>query len=166
VIRNGAQVVWESLVREGIDVIFGIPGGAVIPLYQFLCDYPICLIFMRHEQAAIHAADGYARVSGRVGVCLVTSGPGATNLVMGSATARGFIPGCGTYRAGAPRNTLRAACCYGVGCDVHLLVSLRRLDSSHSALVSPQRRKRAARNRHVLAFTCALPQAGEGYQPW
>jgi acetolactate synthase-1/2/3 large subunit len=88
VIRNGAQLVWESLVREGIDVAFGIPGGAVIPLYHFLRDYPIRLVLTRHEQAAIHAADGYARVTGRVGVCLVTSGPGATNLVTGLATAR------------------------------------------------------------------------------
>jgi thiamine pyrophosphate-dependent acetolactate synthase large subunit-like protein len=88
VIQNGAQVVWESLVREGIDVVFGIPGGAVIPLYHFLCDYPIRFVLMRHEQAAIHAADGYARVTGRVGVCLVTSGPGATNTVTGLATAR------------------------------------------------------------------------------
>ncbi len=86
-IRNGAQVVWESLVREGVDVVFGIPGGAVIPLYHFLCDYPIRLVLMRHEKAAVHAAHGYARVSGQVGVCVVTSGPGATNLVTGLATA-------------------------------------------------------------------------------
>jgi thiamine pyrophosphate-dependent acetolactate synthase large subunit-like protein len=76
------------LVREGIEVVFGIPGGSVIPLYHYLCDYPIRLVLMRHEQAAIHAADGYARVTRRVGVCLVTSGPGATNLVTGLATAK------------------------------------------------------------------------------
>jgi acetolactate synthase-1/2/3 large subunit len=79
-------------VREGIDVVFGIPGGAVIPLYHFLRDYPIRLVLMRHEQAAIHSADGYARVTGRVGVCMITSGPGATNLVTGLATARAASP--------------------------------------------------------------------------
>lgn len=84
---NGARIVWESLVREGVEVVFGISGGAVIPLYHFLPEYPIHDVLMRHEQAAAHAADGYARATGRVGVCLATSGPGATNLVTGIATA-------------------------------------------------------------------------------
>ena len=91
--RNGAQLVWESLVHEGIDVVSGIPGGSVIPLYHLLCDYPIRLVLMRHEQAVVHAADGYARVTGWVGVCRVTSWPGATKLVTGLATiplARGY----------------------------------------------------------------------------
>ena len=80
-------MVWESLVREGVDTVFGISGGAVLHLYDALPDYPIHHVLMRHEQAAAHAADGYARASGRVGVCLATSGPGATNLVTGIATA-------------------------------------------------------------------------------
>lgn len=84
---TGAQMVWESLVREGVDTVFGISGGTVIHLYDALPDYPIRHILMRHEQAAAHAADGYARASGKVGVCLATSGPGATNLVTGIATA-------------------------------------------------------------------------------
>ena len=84
---TGAQMVWESLVREGVDTVFGISGGAVIHLYHALPDYPIHHVLMRHEQAAAHAADGYARASGQVGVCLATSGPGATNLVTGIATA-------------------------------------------------------------------------------
>jgi acetolactate synthase-1/2/3 large subunit len=84
---NGARIVWESLVREGVEVVFGISGGAVIPLYHFLPKYPIHHVLMRHEQAAAHAADGYARATGKVGVCLATSGPGATNLVTGIATA-------------------------------------------------------------------------------
>jgi len=84
---NGARIVWESLVREGVEVVFGISGGAVIPLYHFLPDYPIHHVLMRHEQAAAHAADGYARATGKVGVCLATSGPGGTNLVTGIATA-------------------------------------------------------------------------------
>ena len=86
--RSGAQMVWDSFVREGVEVIFGIPGGAVIPLYHALPDYPIRHVLMRHEQAAIHAAHGYACASGRTGACIVTSGPGATNLVTGLATAR------------------------------------------------------------------------------
>jgi acetolactate synthase-1/2/3 large subunit len=84
---TGAQIVWESLVREGVEVVFGISGGAVIHLYHALPDYPIHHVLMRHEQAAAHAADGYARATGKVGVCIATSGPGATNLVTGLATA-------------------------------------------------------------------------------
>ena len=84
---TGAQIVWESLVREGVETVFGISGGAVIHLYHALPDYPIHHVLMRHEQAAAHAADGYARATGRTGVCIATSGPGATNLVTGLATA-------------------------------------------------------------------------------
>jgi acetolactate synthase-1/2/3 large subunit len=84
---TGAQAVWESLVQEGVDTIFGISGGAVIHLYHALPEYPIHHVLMRHEQAAAHAADGYARATGRVGACIATSGPGATNLVTGLATA-------------------------------------------------------------------------------
>ncbi|HUT18231.1 MAG TPA: biosynthetic-type acetolactate synthase large subunit [Anaerolineae bacterium] len=84
---KGAQVVCESLMREGVEVIFGYPGGAVIPIYDALVDYPLRHVLVRHEQAAAHAADGYARATGRVGVCFATSGPGATNLVTGIATA-------------------------------------------------------------------------------
>ena len=85
---TGAQAVWESLVREGVDTAFGISGGAVIHLYHALPEYPIHHVLMRHEQGAAHAADGYARATGKVGVCIATSGPGATNLVTGLATAQ------------------------------------------------------------------------------
>ena len=84
---TGAQIVWESLVREGVETVFGISGGAVIHLYHALPDYSLHHVLMRHEQAAAHAADGYARATGKVGVCIATSGPGATNLVTGLATA-------------------------------------------------------------------------------
>jgi acetolactate synthase-1/2/3 large subunit len=84
---NGAHIVWESLVREGVEVVFGISGGTVIHIYHALPEYPIHHVLMRHEQAAAHAADGYARATGKVGVCMATSGPGATNLVTGIATA-------------------------------------------------------------------------------
>ncbi|QLA16431.1 biosynthetic-type acetolactate synthase large subunit [Desulfolutivibrio sulfoxidireducens] len=84
---SGAQILLESLRREGVDVVFGFPGGAVIDIYNQLPNYPIKHVLVRHEQGAIHAADGYARASGKVGVCLVTSGPGATNTVTGIATA-------------------------------------------------------------------------------
>ena len=87
--RTGGQMVCESLIREGVDVIFGLPGGAILPLYQTLPQYPqLRHILTRHEQGAAHAADGYARVTGRPGVCWATSGPGATNLVTGIATAQ------------------------------------------------------------------------------
>lgn len=83
----GADVVIESLKNEGVEVVFGYPGGAVLPLYDALyrADFPH--ILARHEQGAIHAADGYARATGKVGVCIATSGPGATNLITGIATA-------------------------------------------------------------------------------
>ena len=86
---TGAQMVCESLLREGVDVVFGLPGGAILPLYQTLPEYPqLRHILVRHEQGAAHAADGYARVTGRPGVAWATSGPGATNLVTGIATAQ------------------------------------------------------------------------------
>lgn len=84
---TGAKILVESLLKEGVDVIFGYPGGAVLPVFDRLYDAPIRFILTRHEQAAAHAADGYARATGRVGVCMATSGPGATNLVTGIATA-------------------------------------------------------------------------------
>ncbi len=85
---SGAQIVCESLVREGVQIIFGFPGGAVIPLYDSLPQYPqLRHVLVRHEQGAAHAADGYARATGKVGVCFATSGPGAANLVTGIATA-------------------------------------------------------------------------------
>jgi acetolactate synthase I/II/III large subunit len=85
--RTGAQILWEVLVREGVEVIFGYPGGAIMPAYDAMLEYPIRHVLVRHEQGAAHMADGYARASGRVGVCVATSGPGATNLVTGIATA-------------------------------------------------------------------------------
>jgi acetolactate synthase-1/2/3 large subunit len=86
--KNGAQLIVEALKKEGVDVIFGFPGGAVIPIFDVLFDEPdIHVVLTRHEQAAVHAADGYARSTGKTGVCLVTSGPGATNTVTGIATA-------------------------------------------------------------------------------
>ena len=85
---TGAEIVCESLLQEGVDVIFGLPGGAVLPLYGALSGYPqLRHILVRHEQAAAMAADGYARATGKVGVCTATSGPGATNLVTGIAGA-------------------------------------------------------------------------------
>ncbi|MFZ2448673.1 MAG: biosynthetic-type acetolactate synthase large subunit [Syntrophobacteraceae bacterium] len=84
---RGAQIFFECLKKEGVDVIFGFPGGAVLDIYHEMPKHNIRHILVRHEQGAAHMADGYARASGRVGVCLVTSGPGATNTVTGIATA-------------------------------------------------------------------------------
>jgi acetolactate synthase I/II/III large subunit len=86
--RTGAQIIWECLVREGVDTVFGYPGGAILPAYDAMLDYPIRHVLVRHEQGATHMADGFARASGRVGVVIATSGPGATNLVTGIATAQ------------------------------------------------------------------------------
>src|SRR6195256_1092701 len=85
---SGAEILCRALVDAGVEVIFGYPGGAIMPFYHALPDHPqLRHILVRHEQAAAHAADGYARACGRVGVCVATSGPGATNLVTGLATA-------------------------------------------------------------------------------
>lgn len=85
---TGAQIICESLIKEGVEVIFGFPGGSLLPFYDTLPQYPqLRHILVRHEQGAAHAADGYARAAGRAGVCCATSGPGATNLVTGIANA-------------------------------------------------------------------------------
>src|SRR5512146_3061502 len=84
---TGAQIMWDCLVREGVNVVFGYPGGAILPAYDAMLDYPIRHILVRHEQGATHMADGYARATGKVGVAVATSGPGATNMVTGIATA-------------------------------------------------------------------------------
>ena len=86
-IRTGAQILWESLVREGVTTVFGYPGGAILPAYDAMLEYPIRHVLVRHEQGATHMADGFARASGDVGVAVATSGPGATNMVTGIATA-------------------------------------------------------------------------------
>jgi acetolactate synthase I/II/III large subunit len=84
--KTGAQIIWECLLREGVSTVFGYPGGAILPAYDAMLDYPIHHVLVRHEQGAAHMADGYARASGRVGVAIATSGP-ATNMVTGIATA-------------------------------------------------------------------------------
>ena len=86
--RSGAEIVWECLIHEGVDLVFGYPGGAILPAYDALNQYPqIHHVLTRHEQGAAHMADGYARATGKVGVAIATSGPGATNLVTGLATS-------------------------------------------------------------------------------
>jgi acetolactate synthase-1/2/3 large subunit len=88
-LKTGGQIIWESLIAEGVEVVFGLPGGAILPTYDDLAkyEYPIHHVLVTHEQGASHMADGYARATGRVGVCMATSGPGATNLITGLATA-------------------------------------------------------------------------------
>lgn len=87
-VRTGAQIICETLIDEGVDTLFGLPGGAILPFYGVLRQYQqLRHVLVRHEQAASMAADGYARISGKVGVCVATSGPGATNLITGLATA-------------------------------------------------------------------------------
>ena len=85
--RTGAQLIWETLLEEGVHTVFGYPGGAILPAYDAMLDYSIRHILVRHEQGATHMADGYSRASGQVGVAVATSGPGATNMVTGIATA-------------------------------------------------------------------------------
>jgi acetolactate synthase-1/2/3 large subunit len=84
---TGSEILWATLVGEGVDTVFGYPGGAILPAYDALRKFPIRHVLVRHEQGAAHMADGYARASGKVGVAIATSGPGATNLITGIATA-------------------------------------------------------------------------------
>ncbi len=84
---TGAEIVWATLEGEGVTQVFGYPGGAILPVYDALRKFPIHHTLVRHEQGAAHMADGYSRASGKVGVAIATSGPGATNLVTGIATA-------------------------------------------------------------------------------
>src|ERR1700721_3379909 len=84
---TGSEIVWATLVGEGVTDVFGYPGGAILPVYDALRKFPIHHTLVRHEQGAAHIADGYARASGKVGVAMATSGPGATNLITGIATA-------------------------------------------------------------------------------
>jgi len=85
--KTGAQIVWECLIKEGVKVVFGYPGGANLPIYDALPDYPVHHVLVRHEQGAAHMADAYSRAGDGIGVAMATSGPGATNLVTGIATA-------------------------------------------------------------------------------
>jgi acetolactate synthase I/II/III large subunit len=85
--KTGAQIIWECLLRQGISTVFGYPGGAILPAYDAMTQYPIRHVLVRHEQGATHMADGFARATGQVGVAIATSGPGATNMVTGIATA-------------------------------------------------------------------------------
>jgi len=85
--KSGAEIFWECVVREGVEVVFGYPGGAIMPAYDAMLNYPIHHVLVRHEQGAAHMADGYARATGKVGMAMATSGPGATNLVTGIGTA-------------------------------------------------------------------------------
>jgi acetolactate synthase-1/2/3 large subunit len=85
--KTGAQIIWECLMRQGVGTVFGYPGGAILPAYDAMTQYPIRHVLVRHEQGATHMADGFARATGQVGVAIATSGPGATNMVTGIATA-------------------------------------------------------------------------------
>ena len=85
--KTGAQIIWECLIRQGVSTVFGYPGGAILPAYDAMTQYPIRHVLVRHEQGATHMADGFARATGQVGVAMATSGPGATNMVTGIATA-------------------------------------------------------------------------------
>ncbi len=99
--KSGAEILWECVTREGVEVVFGYPGGANMPIYDAMLSYPVHHVLVRHEQGAAHMADGYARASGKVGVAMATSGPGATNLVTGHRDRHdGFGADGVHYRAG------------------------------------------------------------------
>ena len=84
---TGAEIIWESLAQEGVDIVFGYPGGAIMPAYDALVGAPVRHVLVRHEQGAAHMADGYTRASGEVAVCIAQNGPGITNFVTAVAAA-------------------------------------------------------------------------------
>ena len=90
-LMSGSQILLECLVREGVELFFGYPGGVTLPFYDAMYSHPIKHVLVRHEQNAAFAAQGYARATGRVGVCCATSGPGAMNLVTGLVDAISFL---------------------------------------------------------------------------
>jgi acetolactate synthase-1/2/3 large subunit len=112
---TGAKALIESLKREKVEVIFGISGGALLPIHDVLCESEIRHILARHEQGAVHAADGYARASGRAGVCMATSGPGATNIVTGLANA--YLDSSPVVALTGQVNTFSANTSYMIGRD-------------------------------------------------
>jgi len=112
---SGAQAFVEALKQQNVEVIFGIVGGAIIPVHDVLRDSGIRHILTRHEQCAAHAADGYARASGRPGVCMATSGPGATNLVTGIANA--YLDSSPVVAFTGQVNTFSAISSYMIGRD-------------------------------------------------
>ncbi len=138
--RIGADVLCEALLRQGVDVMFSYPGGVILPLYDILGDYPeLRHVLVRHEQGGAHAADGYARVTGRVGVCMGTSGPGATNLVTGIGTALlDSVPDGRDHRQCAGRAD-RQGCVPG---DRH---QRHHAADDQAQLPGPRRRRAAAR---------------------
>src|ERR1700745_1442053 len=86
--KTGSEIIWECLVRQGVRHVFGYSGGAILPAYDAMTRHPMHHVLVRHEQGATHMADGYARAGGGVGVAVATSGPGATNMLTGIATAQ------------------------------------------------------------------------------
>ena len=118
---TGSAALLEALIIEGVDTIFGYPGGAIMPIYDALFDYKEKLnhILVRHEQGGIHAGQGYARTSGKVGVVFATSGPGATNLVTGLADAQIDSTPLVCITGQVFRSFIRYRCFPGNGCDQH-----------------------------------------------
>ena len=140
--RIGADVLCEALLRQGVDVFFSYPGGVILPLYDILGDYPeLRHVLVRHEQGGAHAADGYARVTGRVGVCMGTSGPGATNLVTGIGTALAGLRADGRDHRQRARRPDRQGRVPG---DRH---QRHHAADDQAQLPGPRRRRPAARRR-------------------
>src|SRR5688572_2733470 len=127
-ILSGAEIIMECLLREGVNVVFGYPGGAILPAYDAMYKYRdrIHHVLVRHEQGASHMADGFARATGKVGVCIATSGPGATNLVTGLATAMMDSSPIVAITGQVPRAA--------IGSDAFQDRKSTRLNSSHSQI--------------------------------
>ncbi len=154
---TGAQILWEALVREGVTDVFGYPGGAILPAYDAMLQYPIRHMLVRHEQGATHMADGYARATGKVGVAIATSGPGATNMVTGIATAMMDSSPivCITGQVGSKL----------IGSDAFQETDITGITlpiTKHNYLVTTRRRRRAGDPRGVCGGARRPSRAGAG----
>ena len=183
--RTGAEILWETLAREGVEVVFGYPGGAIMPAYDAMLKSSVRHVLVRHEQGAAHMADGYARASGRVGVCVATSGPGATNLVTGhrdrdarfdphgvrhragrvAVHRQRRLPGDGHHRRHAPDHQAQLPGDARRGHRAHAAAGVLRRAlgpaRARCSSTSPRTRSRRRRTSCGTAAPCACP----GYRP-
>ena len=166
---TGAEIIWECLMKEGVDVVFGYPGGAILPTYDALSKYKgnIHHVLTRHEQGATHMADGYARTSGKVGVAMATSGPGAANMVTGLATAMMDSVPIVCITGQVPRPAIGSdafqemdisGAVIPVTKHSYLVMDIKNLDANLIAIVMDKDNKRVTKEIYIIANEILIPK--------